>query len=78
MTGVFEHLKDLTQIGDVEVVLGDDWEVKVVGCETVSFQRESLPPMYLTEVLYVPGLKKNLVPVSTIEERVYEVLFHDG
>jgi hypothetical protein len=59
-------------------VLGDDWEVKVAGCGTVSFRRESLPPMTLIEVLYVPGLKKNLVSVSTIEEKGYEVLFRDG
>jgi hypothetical protein len=34
--------------------------------------------MLLREVLYVPRLKKNLVSVSAIEERGYEVLFHDG
>jgi hypothetical protein len=78
MTGVREHLTDLTQIGDVEVVFGDDRVIKAVGCGTVSFQRESLPPMLLKEVLYGPGLKKNLVSVSAIEERCYEVLFHDG
>jgi hypothetical protein len=61
MTGVREHLTDLTQIGDLEVVLGDDRVVKEVGSGTVSFQRESLPPMLLREVLYVPGLKKNLI-----------------
>jgi hypothetical protein len=59
-------------------VLGDDQEVKVAGCGTISFQRESLPPMTLTEVLYVPGLKKNLVSVSTTKEKGYEVLFRDG
>jgi hypothetical protein len=37
MTGVHEHLTDLTQIGDVEVVLGDDRVVKAIGCGTVSF-----------------------------------------
>jgi hypothetical protein len=78
MTTVREHLTDLTQCGDAEVVLGDDREVKVAGCGTVSFWRESLPPMTLTEVLYVLGLKKNLVSVSTIEEKGYEVLFCDG
>jgi hypothetical protein len=78
MTIVHEHLIDLTQCGDAEVVLGDDWEVKVAGCGTVSFHRESFPPMNLTEVLYVSGLKKNLVSVSTIEEKGYEVLFCDG
>jgi hypothetical protein len=78
MIAVREHLTDLTQCEDTEVVLGDDREVKVAGCGTVSFRRESLPPMILMEVLYVLGLKKNLVSVSTIEEKGYEVLFHDG
>jgi hypothetical protein len=78
MTGVREYFTDLTEIGDLEVVLGDDSVVKVVGSGTISFQRESLPPMLLRDVLYVPGLKKNLVSVSTIEDRGYEVLFRDG
>ena len=65
-------------MGNVEVVLGDDREVKVVGCGIVSFRRESLPPMTMTKVLYVSDLKKNLVSVSTIEEKGYEVFFHDG
>jgi hypothetical protein len=78
MKAVREHLMDLTQCGDTEVVLGDDREIKVADCGTVSFRRESLPPMILMEVLYVLGLKKNLVSVSTIEEKGYEVLFHDG
>ena len=34
--------------------------------------------MSLTEILYVSRLKKNLVSVSSIKERGYEVLFHDG
>jgi hypothetical protein len=78
MTGVHENLTDLTQICDLEVVLGDDRVVKAVGSGTVSFQRESLPPMLLREVLYVHGLKKKLVSVFAIEERSYEVLFYDG
>jgi hypothetical protein len=77
-SGASRHMTDLTQCRDAEVVLGDDREVKVAGCGTVSFRRESLPPMTLTEVLYVPGLKKNLVSVSTIEEKGYEILFRDG
>jgi hypothetical protein len=78
MTTIHQHLTDLTQCEDAEVVLGYDQEVKVVGCGTVSFWRESLSPMTLTEVLYVPCLKKNLVSVYTIEEKGYEVFFCDG
>jgi hypothetical protein len=61
-----------------QILLRDDRVVKAVGNGTVSFQRESLPPMLLREVLYVPGLKKNLISVSAIEERGYEVLLCDG
>jgi hypothetical protein len=44
----------------------------------VDFQRESLHPLKLLEALYVPRLKKNLVSVSCIEDRVYVVTFRDG
>ena len=52
--------------------------VKEVGSGTISFQRESLPPMLLRYVLYVTSLKKNLISISTIEDRGYEVLFFNG
>jgi hypothetical protein len=68
MTGVRGYLTNLTQIGDLEVALRDDQVVKAVSSGTVSFQKESQPPMLLRDVLYVPGLKKNLISVSTIEK----------
>ena len=34
--------------------------------------------MRFRDVYYVPGLKKNLISVSTIEDRGIEVLFRDG
>ena len=34
--------------------------------------------MKLRDVLYVSGLKKNLVPISTIEDRGFWVVFRDG
>jgi hypothetical protein len=37
MTGVREYFTDLTEIGNLEVVLGDDSVVKVVGSGTISF-----------------------------------------
>ena len=59
----------LSQIGmDVEVVFGDDTVVGVVRRGIVTFQRESMSPMTLRDVLYVPGLKNNLISVSTIED----------
>jgi hypothetical protein len=60
------------------VVFGDESMVKAVGSGTISFQRESQPPLLVRDVLYVPGLKKNLILVSTIEDKGYELVFHDG
>ena len=64
--GMFSKLSQ-TEI-DVEVVLGDDSAVRAVGRGTITFQRESMSPMVLRDVLYAPGLKKNLVSVSMIED----------
>ena len=62
----------------MEVVLGDDSVVSAVGCGTFTFQRESMSPMVLRDVLYVPRLKKNLVSVSMIEDQGLGVSFLDG
>ena len=58
---------------DVEVELSDDMLVRAVGRGTVAFQRESRPQLRFQDVCYVPGLEKNLISVSTIEDRGLEV-----
>ena len=60
------------------VVLGDDIVVGAVGRGTVRFDRESMEPMVLRDVLYVPRLKKNLVLVSMIEDKGFGVYVLDG
>jgi hypothetical protein len=77
VTCFHEYITDLIEIGDLDVVFGDDSGVKEVGSGIISFQMESLPPMLLRYFLYVLGLKKNFISVSTIEDRGYEVLFHE-
>ena len=57
--------------------LGDDSAVRAVGRGTITFQRESMSPMVLRDVLYVPGLK-NLISVSMIEDRGLGVSILDG
>ena len=34
--------------------------------------------MKMKEVLYVPGLKKNLLSISTLDKKGYRVFFIDG
>jgi hypothetical protein len=56
-------------------VLGDDTIVNAAGCGTVSFQRECMSPLVFMDVLYVPGLKKNIISVSSIQDRGLEASF---
>jgi len=75
MIGVSEHFTSLLEDDiDLEVVLGDNSKVRATRVVTVSFQRESLP-LKVTDVFYVPGLKKNLISVSSLEDKGYEVVF---
>ena len=43
------------------MVLGDDTVVRAAGHGTITFQRESMSPMILRDVLFVPRLKKNVI-----------------
>ena len=63
---------------ELEIVLGNDRVVRAVGHGLVCFDTESMQPMFLRDVLYVPGLKKNLVSVSMIEDRGLGVYVLDG
>ena len=79
MTGVRENFTDLSEKNiDLDIELGDDSTVKAVGQGTVLFQRESQQPMKVKDVLYVPGLAKNLISISAIEDRGYDVTFREG
>jgi hypothetical protein len=78
MSGVKEHFTDLKDPEiRLEIVLGDNTIVRVVGRGTVSFQRELRPPLVFKDVLYVPGLKKNLISVSSIQDKGFEVSFRE-
>ena len=79
MTSVREHFSEYNEKKPhLEVVLWDDHIVRAVSEGIVTFQRESLPPLKVTEVLHVPRLKKNPILVSTIEDRGYVVTFRGG
>jgi hypothetical protein len=76
ITGIREHFSDLrdTEVR-IDISLGDNRIVTVAGIGTVSFRRENLPPISFIDVLFVPGMKKNLISVSTLQDRGLEVLF---
>jgi len=60
------------------IEMGDDGKYRVSGEGTVVFQREHGAPLTLTDVKYVPGLKKNLVSVAMLEDKGYDVVFSKG
>ena len=62
----------------MEVVLRHDTIVRAIGHGTVIFHRDSMSPMALRDVLFVPRMKKNLISVSMIEDRGLGVSFLDG
>jgi hypothetical protein len=78
MTGYREHLIDLVEKeSHLHVVLGDNARYIVKGVGT-SFQHDSDIPLQLSEVLYVPGMKRNFVSVSALEDKGYKVTFSEG
>ena len=79
MTGVREYFSELSESGtDIEVVLRDDSIVREIGVGTLKFEREPKPPLKESDVLYVPGMQKNLISISELEDGGYEILFRRG
>jgi hypothetical protein len=67
MSGVRENFANLRDLEiRLEIVLGNDTIVKAAKHGTISFQRECMPPLVFRDVLYVSGLKKNIISVSSV------------
>jgi hypothetical protein len=79
MIGYRYHLTDLVEKEtNLHVVLGDNARYNVKGVGTSTFQLDSDIPLQLSEVLYVPGMKRNLVSISALEDKGYKVTFSKG
>jgi hypothetical protein len=60
-----------------QVELGDDKCYKIEGVGSISSSLESRPRLHVYEVLYVLGLKNNLLLVATLEDKGCWVIFKD-
>ena len=49
--------------------------MRVVGVGIVTFEREFLPPLKVMDVLYAPGMKKNLISMSAMEDKGFDITF---
>ena len=61
-----------------KVSLGDDYQYPIKGIGYSSYKLDSGTSMLMKEVLYVPGLKKNLLSISTLDKKGYRVSFIQG
>ena len=60
-----------------QVELGDDTTYKIEGVGSASLQLDLGNVLHIEDILYVPGLKKNLIYVVGLEDKGYKVIFTD-
>ena len=60
------------------VKLGDDYQYPIKGSGEASYKLDEGKPMKMKDVLYVPGLKKNLISISALDAKGFRVAFVDG
>ena len=70
--------KFLEKSSPQKVSLGDDYQCPIKGIGESSYKLDSGTSMKMKEVLYVPGLKKNLLSISSLDKKRYRVYFIDG
>ena len=62
----------------MHIELGDDERYSATGVGVVTFQKESGSPLRLKDVMFISGLKKNIIHVAVLEDRVYDMIFTKG
>ena len=61
-----------------KVKLGDDCQYPIKSSGESSYKLDSGKSLTMKEVLFVPGLKKNLLSISTLDVKGMRVVFIDG
>jgi hypothetical protein len=61
-----------------KVTLGDDYQYPIKGVGESNYKLNLGNSMKMKDVLYVPGLTKNLLSISTLEKKGFRVAFIDG
>ena len=58
--------------------LGDDYQYPIKGAGEASYKLKSGKSINIKDVLYVLGLKKNILSISSLDVRGFRVAFFDG
>lgn len=61
-----------------EVTIGDDTSYPIMGIGTCTIHLKSGKTIEFTKVLYVPGIKRNLICISGLEDEGFRVTFMEG
>jgi hypothetical protein len=61
-----------------KVTLGDDYQYSIKGMGESNHKLNSGNSLKMKDVLYVPGLTKNLLSISALEKKGFRVAFIDG
>ena len=79
MTGLREIFTSLVERDmDLDTELGDNVKYSAVGLGIIAFRRGSDDLLEVKDVVYVPGLTKNLLSVSQMEDKGLIVTFDSG
>ena len=79
MTGDEKLFNDLEEkYIQMHIEMGNDRRYNAIGIGTINFKRDSSKPFQLKYVMHVLGLKKNLVSVTMLEDRGYDIVYRDG
>lgn len=79
MIGCKEFFSDLEEKDlQMHIELGDDRRYNATQIGTITFKREFGSPIRLKDVMFVPGLKKNIISIAVLEDHGYDVIFNKG
>jgi hypothetical protein len=79
MTGMQEYFSSLQEEEmDLMIKMGNNAKCRATGHGAMTFQREYGKPLMVRDVLYVSGMKKNLISILALKDTGYVVSFQDG
>ena len=79
MTGFKESFVILSEHESTrKVKLGDEYQYPINGSGEYSYKLDSGKSLTMKEVLFVPGLKNNLLSISSLDAKGMRVAFIDG
>jgi len=79
MTGCRDYFSELEEKDiQMHIKLGDDRRYNTTGIGIVTYHRESGSPLRLKDVMFVLGLKKNIISIAVLEDHGYDMIFNKG